>query len=249
MRSSFELRVKFIWTSYKFHMNKSDCISYEILKLIRSSYELNFIWSSYEVHNKLLRRSHKFHVKLCIYDFIWTSYDWASRSIVHRHPGLYSISQEICTRFLLCCALLWLYIDFPISTRLTSLALWQSNDCPSAGKATLMNMEKYFIWNHYERLHNHNKAKHNKTVCIFLGIYCTCIMKYYHTLNTTSPVHQSTIPWIIAWIKRAFGWRLKWISIRSAKCRMMVKQWMTMTLPLPRWNRSMTNVCFWHVTG
>ena len=24
----------------------------------------------------------------------------------------YSISQEICTRFLLCCALLWLYIDW-----------------------------------------------------------------------------------------------------------------------------------------
>ena len=55
---------------------------------------------------------------------------------------------------------------------LTSLALWQSNDCPSASKATLMNMDKYFMWIHYERLHNHNKAKHNKTVCIFLGIYC-----------------------------------------------------------------------------
>ena len=53
----------------------------------------------------------------------------------------YSISQEICTRFLLCCALLWLYID-------------------------------WFMWIHYERLHNHNKAKHNKTVCIFLWIYC-----------------------------------------------------------------------------
>ena len=26
--------------------------------------------------------------------------------------ALYSISQEICTRFLLCCALLWLYIDW-----------------------------------------------------------------------------------------------------------------------------------------
>ena len=52
---------------------------------------------------------------------------------------VYSISQEICTRFLLCCALLWLYIDwFPISIRLTSLALWQSNDCHSASKATLM---------------------------------------------------------------------------------------------------------------
>ena len=41
--------------------------------------------------------------------------------------------------------------DFPISIRLTSLALWQSNDCPSASKATLMNMDKYFMWIHYER--------------------------------------------------------------------------------------------------
>ena len=71
----------------------------------------------------------------------------------------------------LCCG--YTLTDFPISIRLTSLALWQSNDCPSASKATLMNMDKYFMWIHYERLHNHNKAKHNKTVCIFLGIYCT----------------------------------------------------------------------------
>ena len=70
----------------------------------------------------------------------------------------------------LCCG--YALTDFPISIRLTSLALWQSNDCPSASKATLMNMDKYFMWIHYERLHNHNKAKHNKTVCIFLGIYC-----------------------------------------------------------------------------
>ena len=71
----------------------------------------------------------------------------------------------------LCCG--YTLTDFPISFRLTSLALWQSNDCPSASKATLMNMDKYFMWIHYERLHNHNKAKHNKTVCIFLGIYCS----------------------------------------------------------------------------
>ena len=85
----------------------------------------------------------------------------------------YSISQEICTRFffaVLCCG--YTLTDFPISIRLTSLALWQSNDCPSVSKATLMNMDKYFMWIHYERLHNHNKAKHNKTVCIFLGLYC-----------------------------------------------------------------------------
>ena len=72
---------------------------------------------------------------------------------------------------MLCCG--YTLTDFPISIRLTSLALWQSNDCPSASKATLMNMDKHFMWIHYERLRNHNKAKHNKTVCIFLGIYCT----------------------------------------------------------------------------
>ena len=72
---------------------------------------------------------------------------------------------------MLCCG--YTLTDLPISIRLTSLALWQSNDCPSASKATLMNTDKYFMWIHYERLHNHNKAKHNKTVCIFLEIYCT----------------------------------------------------------------------------
>ena len=69
--------------------------------------------------------------------------------------------------------------DFPISIRLTSLALWQSSDCPSANKATLMNMDKYFMWIHYERLRNHNKAKHNKTVCIFLRIYCLYAFCYW----------------------------------------------------------------------
>ena len=77
----------------------------------------------------------------------------------------------------LCCR--YTLTDFPISIRLTSLSLWQSNDCPSASKATLMNMDKYFMWIHYERLLNHNKAKHNKTVCIFLGIYCTLRMHPY----------------------------------------------------------------------
>ena len=80
----------------------------------------------------------------------------------------------------LCCG--YTLADFPISIRLTSLALWQSNDCPSDSKATLMNMDKYFMWIHYERLHNHNKTKHNKTVCIFLGIYCM-----YKTTGSLQP--------------------------------------------------------------
>ena len=121
-------------------------------------------------------------IRKCLY--MWTCVNGVISQPHDNNPltGMYSISQEICTRFLLCCALLWLYIDFPKSIRLTSLALWQSNDCPSASKATLMNMDKYFMWIHYERLHNHNKAKHNKTVCIFLGIYC--ILKHANSLHS-----------------------------------------------------------------
>ena len=81
----------------------------------------------------------------------------------------------------LCCG--YTLTDFPISIRLTSLALWQSNDCPSAIKATLVNMDKHFMWIHYERLHNHNKAKHNKTVCVFLGIYCS--INFYWVFSDT----------------------------------------------------------------
>ena len=101
------------------------------------------------------------------------------------YKDTYSISQEIAHGFcfaVLCCG--YTLTDFPISIRLTSLALWQSNDCPSASKATLMNMDKYFMWIHYERLHNHNKAKHNKTVCIFLGIYCIKLCGVVDTLRS-----------------------------------------------------------------
>ena len=93
-----------------------------------------------------------------------------------------------------CCAVLccgYTLTDFPIFIRLTSLALWQSNDCPSASKASLMNMDKYFMWIHYERLHNHNKAKHNKTVCIFLGIYCI-IMSCCDTVGQSSDLEPKT---------------------------------------------------------
>ena len=88
----------------------------------------------------------------------------------------------------LCCG--YTLTDFPISIMLTSLALWQSNDCPSASKATLMNMDKYFKWIHYERLHNHNKAKHNKTVCIFLGIYCMVL-----TAMQYNKIHSYACSW------------------------------------------------------
>ena len=112
---------------------------------------------------------------------------WSLQNILKRHRNHFSTvypkkyAHGFCFA-VLCCG--YTLTDFPISIRLTSLALWQSNDCPSASRATLMNMDKYFMWIHYERLHNHNKAKHNKTVCIFLGIYCMGVAwKCYTGLN------------------------------------------------------------------
>ena len=98
--------------------------------------------------------------------------EWDKSQPITLHYTVYpkKYAHGFCFAVLCCCYTL---TDFPIYIRLTSLALWQSNDCPSASKATLMNVDKYFMWIHYERLHNHNKTKHNKTVCIFLGIYCS----------------------------------------------------------------------------
>ena len=109
-----------------------------------------------EIQNFSLRR-----------EVIWNEDDDGSQAVHTVYPKKYG--HGFCFA-VLCCG--YTLTDFPMSIRLTSLALWQSNDCPSASKATLMNMDKYFMWIHYERLHNHNKAKHNKTMCIFLGIYC-----------------------------------------------------------------------------
>ena len=120
--------------------------------LAPGGFELNIWWV---VFNVIL--------PICEIALRWISLDLADDTV---YPKKYA--HSFCFA-VLCCG--YTLTDFPISIRLTSLALWQSNDCPSASKATLMNMDKYFMWIHYERLHNHNKAKHNKTVCIFLGIY------------------------------------------------------------------------------
>ena len=121
----------------------------------------------------------------------------------------------------LCCG--YTLTDFPISIRLTSLALWQSNDCPSASKATLMNMDKYFMWTHYERLHNHNKAKHNKTVCILLGIYCNLL----NQASSPSTLTQQTFPYITLAIKCTNSTS---VSITRLWCPPCSGQWLTMNI-------------------
>ena len=59
MRNSLVLHMKFIWTSYEFHMNKFDFISYEIHK--------KFIWTLYEVHTKFMMSSCVDHT-----NFMWS---------------------------------------------------------------------------------------------------------------------------------------------------------------------------------
>ena len=57
--------------------------------------------------------------------------------------GIYSTSHEICIQFVpchICCGKYWLIIT--ISLRVTSLALGQSYDCPSASEVTLKDMDK-----------------------------------------------------------------------------------------------------------
>ena len=102
------------------------------------------------------------------------------------------IPRNMHTVFALLCFVVvihWLIFPYP-----SGLLHWHCGN--RASKATLMNMDKYFMWIQFERLHNHNKAKHNKTVCIFLGIYCTCRDVTVHWYLQTE-----TLKWNYWWCK------------------------------------------------
>ena len=117
----------------------------------------------------------------------------------------YSISQEICTRFVLCCALLWLYIHgFPISIRLTSLALWQSNDCPSASKATLMNMDKYFMWIIMNDCITTTKQSTTKPCAYFLGYIVGTIPLTYDVVSQRRACCWDVKPFPIPYISHCY---------------------------------------------
>ena len=73
------------------------------------------------------------------------------------------------------CALLLHFVvhehwpDLPISLRVTSLALGQSYDFPSAREVTLkIGVNKSYAPFEYHMIQN--KTKHDKTVCIFYGL-------------------------------------------------------------------------------
>ena len=149
---------------------------------------VHYIYAIFSIHHKTSTYTH-IYIYDCtlppIYVYVYSTV----------YPNRYA--HGFCFA-VLCCG--YTLTDFPISIRLISLALWQSNDCPSASKVTLMNMDKYFMWIHYERLYNHNKAKHNKTVCIFLGMYCRCSLsktERHHTKRVYFLLYGLTNhPWV-----------------------------------------------------
>ena len=64
----------------------------------------------------------------------------------------------------------WLIFPYP-----SGLLHWHCGNltiAPVPAKQPWWKWINIILWIHYERLHNHNKAKHHKTVCIFLGTYC-----------------------------------------------------------------------------
>ena len=72
----------------------------------------------------------------------------------------------------------------PICFRVTSLALGQSYDCPSASNATLKNMGKYIPWIHWMETDDIVKTIQNCVLTVYSG---TCIMRlgksYYKHIN------------------------------------------------------------------
>ena len=63
--------------------------------------------------------------------------------IISPHAAIYSISQEICTRFLLCCALLWLYINWLIFPYPSGLLHWH---CGNLTIASVPAKQPWWIW-------------------------------------------------------------------------------------------------------
>ena len=105
----------------------------------------------------------------CMSSYGVTRPRWAVSTIQYTPRNMHTVFT------LLCFVVVIHWLTFPYPSGLLHWHCGNLTIVPSASKATLMNMDKYFMWIHYEWLHNHNKAKHNKTVCIFLGIYCTSV--------------------------------------------------------------------------
>ena len=84
----------------------------------------------------------------------------------------------------LCCDLV--PVDFIISSRVTSLALRQWHDYPSASEVTRSNMGNCIVYMHHSKWYNHNTTKHNKNRCHCHARLTEC------TSSTNNKVHMIT---------------------------------------------------------
>ena len=75
-------------------------------------------------------------------------------------------SQGLCIHF----AVVRYWSMTPICSRVTSLSLGQSRDCPSACEVTLQHMGKCISWIHTDWWYKHDETKHYIVMCIFHGI-------------------------------------------------------------------------------
>ena len=101
---------------------------------------LNLFYSNQKTGHKPLPLSAALHL-------FWFLGETGTNGILYLHMlakpiSIYSISQEICTRFLLCCALLWLYIDwfFPYPS---GLLHWH---CGNLTIAPVPAKQPWWIW-------------------------------------------------------------------------------------------------------
>ena len=131
----------------------------------------------------------------------------------------------------------WLHVIYlPISLRVTSLALGQSHDCPSANEVTLKYMGKVS--------RNLTTTKHNKTkdVCIILWMYCVCwcVYEYAHIIHPY--IHPSilTSSLIIAihTLREAVARLIKVVTTTRQRTLAVVQRAVTLgRLAEPVWNK------------
>ena len=105
---------------------------------------------------------------------------------------IYSISQKLFTQYVLCCGLVvvWYQTILLISFRITSLALGQLYDCPSANEIILIDMGKHI--KNWQRIYITATTKQSTTkqYAYFMG--CTVLSKWMRsTMQSCNNGHPS----------------------------------------------------------
>ena len=141
--------------------------------------------------------------------WVWTGEEplfWTNDGLIYWR--IQYIPRNMHTVFALLCFVVvihWLIFPYP-----SGLLHWHCGNltiAPVPAKQPWWIWIKYFMWIHYERLHNHNKAKHNKTVCIFLGIYCICLTRLQGLTKYSKAGNLCLFFLCNVWIQNTYSYR------------------------------------------